>query len=54
VQQLVVDEADAVTRYRSGKTEVLGYLIGQAMKKAGGKLNPNDVRAELMKVIRTS
>jgi aspartyl-tRNA(Asn)/glutamyl-tRNA(Gln) amidotransferase subunit B len=43
--------ADAVEQYRAGKSNALGFLVGQVMKTTGGKANPRLVnellRAEL-------
>ena len=36
-----------VASYKAGKTAVSNFLFGQVMKKAGGKANPQVVRAEL-------
>ena len=49
IAALVSKEADAVAKYRSGKTEVLGYLIGQAMREAKGRFDPNAIRTSLLK-----
>jgi aspartyl-tRNA(Asn)/glutamyl-tRNA(Gln) amidotransferase subunit B len=40
--------ADAVAQYRSGKTNALGFLVGQVMKATAGKANPARVN-ELLK-----
>ena len=32
--------ADAAAQYRSGKKQTFGFLVGQVMKKSGGKANP--------------
>jgi aspartyl-tRNA(Asn)/glutamyl-tRNA(Gln) amidotransferase subunit B len=45
-------EADAVVKYRAGKVEILGYLIGAAMRVAHGKLDPALVRTTLMKKLK--
>ncbi len=37
-----------VAQYRSGKEQVLGFLVGQVMKASGGKANPGKVN-ELLK-----
>ncbi|MCK4236343.1 MAG: hypothetical protein KAX38_04440, partial [Candidatus Krumholzibacteria bacterium] len=29
-----------VDRYREGKTQLLGFFVGQVMKRSGGKANP--------------
>ncbi|HEU4619368.1 MAG TPA: Asp-tRNA(Asn)/Glu-tRNA(Gln) amidotransferase subunit GatB [Gammaproteobacteria bacterium] len=48
----LVDEAIAahpaqVEQYRAGKTQVLGFLVGQVMKASRGKANPQQVNAIL-------
>ncbi|HVQ14748.1 MAG TPA: Asp-tRNA(Asn)/Glu-tRNA(Gln) amidotransferase subunit GatB [Vicinamibacterales bacterium] len=32
--------ADAAAQYRAGKKQTFGFLVGQVMKKSGGKANP--------------
>ena len=36
-----------VAQYRGGKETVIGFLVGQAMKRSGGKANPQKVNALL-------
>jgi Asp-tRNA(Asn)/Glu-tRNA(Gln) amidotransferase B subunit len=43
--QVIVDEVLSnnpaqVERYKSGKTNIIGFLVGQCMKQAGGSGNP--------------
>ena len=38
-----------VEQYRSGKEQVLGFLVGQVMKASGGKANPGKVNELLRK-----
>jgi aspartyl-tRNA(Asn)/glutamyl-tRNA(Gln) amidotransferase subunit B len=40
VQQVLKENPEAVSRYLAGKTQVLGFLAGQVMKKTKGKANP--------------
>jgi aspartyl-tRNA(Asn)/glutamyl-tRNA(Gln) amidotransferase subunit B len=41
----VVDEnPEQVATYRAGKTTVIGWFVGQVMRKSGGKANPQLVR----------
>lgn len=50
----VLDENPAeVTSYRSGKETVLNWLFGQVMKKAAGKANPQVVRQELERQLKS-
>jgi len=39
---------DRVAQYRGGKTQLLGFFVGQVMKATGGKANPQKVN-ELLK-----
>ncbi|MEM1262994.1 MAG: Asp-tRNA(Asn)/Glu-tRNA(Gln) amidotransferase subunit GatB [Pseudomonadota bacterium] len=44
----VIDEfPEQVEQYRSGKTKVIGFLVGQVMKRSAGKANPQQVNARL-------
>jgi aspartyl-tRNA(Asn)/glutamyl-tRNA(Gln) amidotransferase subunit B len=36
-----------VAQYRAGKTQTLGFLVGQAIKASGGKADPAQVNAEV-------
>jgi glutaminyl-tRNA synthetase len=44
VSELVSANADKVKAYRSGKTGLLGFFIGQVMAKTGGRANPELVK----------
>ena len=37
-----------VAQFKEGKSQVLGFLVGQVMKASGGKANPGKVN-ELLK-----
>jgi aspartyl-tRNA(Asn)/glutamyl-tRNA(Gln) amidotransferase subunit B len=47
IEKLVADvlaaNPEQVAQFRAGKTQVLGYLVGQIMKASGGKANPQQV-----------
>ena len=45
--------ADAVAQYRSGKTNALGFLVGQVMKATAGKANPSRVNELLRRALGT-
>ncbi|HQF07270.1 MAG TPA: Asp-tRNA(Asn)/Glu-tRNA(Gln) amidotransferase subunit GatB [Spirochaetota bacterium] len=52
VDNVIASHPDQVAEYRSGKTRVLGYLVGAVMKATGGKANPalvNEVLTEKLK-----
>lgn len=38
--EVIAENAEAVAKYRAGKTGVLGALVGAMMKKTGGRANP--------------
>ncbi|MHB8140560.1 MAG: Asp-tRNA(Asn)/Glu-tRNA(Gln) amidotransferase subunit GatB [Vulcanimicrobiaceae bacterium] len=40
VDQVLAANGDAVAQYRAGKTNVLGFLVGQVMKASAGKADP--------------
>ena len=40
VTEVLSLNADAAAQYRAGKKQTFGFLVGQVMKKSGGKANP--------------
>ena len=51
VRQVIDANPAQVEQVRSGKTRVLGFLVGQAMKASGGKANPRRVSELLQEVL---
>ena len=49
VAEVLAENAAEVVSYHAGKTTVVNFLFGQAMRKAGGKANPQVLRSELEK-----
>ena len=49
VAQVINENPDQVIQYKEGKEQVLGYLVGQAMKLSQGKANPSQVN-QLLKL----
>ncbi|MGE5480458.1 MAG: Asp-tRNA(Asn)/Glu-tRNA(Gln) amidotransferase subunit GatB [Chloroflexota bacterium] len=43
VIKIIEANQDSVEKYRSGRTNVLGFFVGQVMKATGGKANPKIV-----------
>ncbi|MEE9305008.1 MAG: Asp-tRNA(Asn)/Glu-tRNA(Gln) amidotransferase GatCAB subunit B, partial [bacterium] len=43
VAQVLADNADAAESYRSGKTQAMGFLVGQVMQATKGQANPKIV-----------
>jgi len=53
VATVVAAHPEAVVAYRSGKTNVAGFLVGQVMKATGGKANPKQVSALVIAALST-
>jgi len=49
VDQVIANNPDQVQQFRDGKEQVLGFLVGQAMKLSHGKANPAIVNELLRK-----
>jgi aspartyl-tRNA(Asn)/glutamyl-tRNA(Gln) amidotransferase subunit B len=43
VRQVLSQNPDAVAQYRAGRTNTLGFMVGQVMKASQGKANPKAV-----------
>ncbi len=43
VDAVIQEQADSVERYRGGRVQVLGFLVGQVMQKSRGQANPKMV-----------
>jgi aspartyl-tRNA(Asn)/glutamyl-tRNA(Gln) amidotransferase subunit B len=51
-EDVIAKNPQQVQEYLSGKDKLFGFLVGQAMKASGGKLNPaqtNEILKELLK-----
>ena len=48
VRDVIAAAQKSVDEYKAGNTKVIGFFMGQAMKKLGGKANPDTVRNILM------
>ena len=40
IDQVLVQHADKLAEYRSGKEKLFGFFVGQVMKATAGKANP--------------
>jgi aspartyl-tRNA(Asn)/glutamyl-tRNA(Gln) amidotransferase subunit B len=40
IDEVIAENAGQAAEYRSGKEKLLGFFVGQSMKKTGGKANP--------------
>lgn len=52
IEKVLVANPDVVLKYKSGHKEVIGFLIGQVMREAAGKANPNEIRESIIKKIK--
>ncbi len=43
VQKVISSNPEQVTAYKSGKTQLLGFFVGQIMKETKGRANPKTV-----------
>ena len=48
VDQVLAEHPDAIERYRSGETKVVGFLVGQVMRATQGKADPKAVNGLLV------
>lgn len=49
VDEIIAGNPEQCEQYRNGNDKVIGYLVGQAMKKSQGKANPQQVNELLRK-----
>jgi glutaminyl-tRNA synthetase len=52
IDGVLIANADAVERFREGKTALLGFFIGKAMAATGGRADAGKVRGILMKKLK--
>lgn len=53
IKEVISENADVVAKVKDGKTAALGFLMGEIMKKSGGKAEPSKVAELLQKIIST-
>jgi aspartyl-tRNA(Asn)/glutamyl-tRNA(Gln) amidotransferase subunit B len=44
IEEAIEEHAGPVAQYRAGKTQTLGFLVGQVMKRSGGRAEPKTVQ----------
>ena len=52
IDQVLTNNPDAVAKYKDGKTQIIGFLIGQSMQAIGKKVDVNQVREILTKKLK--
>lgn len=43
ILEVIASSAEQVATYKKGRTNTLGWFVGQVMKKTGGRANPKIV-----------
>lgn len=49
ISEVLAENPGQLAQYREGKESLIGFFVGQTMKKTGGRANPQVVQAELKK-----
>jgi len=52
VRAVIAENQDSVADYRAGKEKVFAFLMGQVMKKLGGKANPDRAKKALTDALK--
>ena len=53
IDEVLANNANKVSDYKNGKTKLLGFFVGEAMKKSKGKANPKKLNETLIKKLET-
>jgi aspartyl-tRNA(Asn)/glutamyl-tRNA(Gln) amidotransferase subunit B len=51
IEEVLRDNPSQVTQYRAGKAQLLGFLMGQIMKRSGGRADPKSVQQLLRQAL---
>lgn len=51
IEKVLTENADAVAKYKAGKTTIIGFLVGQVLKLTHGQTDPKLVRDCLLKIL---
>ena len=51
IASVLAKNADAVTRYRAGNKNLIGFFVGQTVKALGGKADPAETRRQLERAL---
>jgi aspartyl-tRNA(Asn)/glutamyl-tRNA(Gln) amidotransferase subunit B len=54
VAEVMANNEKSVTDYKNGKTNAMGYLVGQCMKASKGKANPGIVKGIVERILQES
>ena len=53
IHAVLEENSPQLEQYKNGNVKLLGYFVGQVMKKGKGKINPKIANAVLKKVLAT-
>ncbi len=53
VKEVLAENPKIVEEYKNGKLTVIGFLVGQVMKKTGGKVNPKTAGDKILLYLST-
>ena len=53
VKEVFANNEKSITDYKNGKTNALGYLVGQCMKASKGQANPGIVKETVLKMLES-
>ena len=49
IDKIIMNNSENVSKYKEGRTSLLGFFVGQVMKETGGKANPKLVNDLILK-----
>ncbi len=52
IDKVISENPDQVEQFRAGKEKVLGFFVGQVMKRSNGQANPGQVNQMLRKKLK--
>jgi aspartyl-tRNA(Asn)/glutamyl-tRNA(Gln) amidotransferase subunit B len=54
VAQVIEEHGGPVAQFRAGKTQTLGFLVGQAMKRSGGRAEPKTLQRLMRQALESA
>jgi aspartyl-tRNA(Asn)/glutamyl-tRNA(Gln) amidotransferase subunit B len=52
IKQVIAESPDAVAQYKAGKTQVIGFFIGQVIRKLGKKLDAKEIQPKIVELLK--
>lgn len=52
VDKIIAENSSEVSAYKAGKTQLIGFFMGQAMRETGGKANPGEINKILSEKLK--